>query len=110
MRQGEILGFFDGYYDNKESLKVSEWFNKQYGNIDDEFAPTMIALGQQPSFAYYIPIMDKWTLYISSIFILAMGLVLWNAGLLAGIRRYGEFGIRLAMGEEKGHVYKTLGR
>jgi putative ABC transport system permease protein len=46
--------------------------------------------------------------YISLVFILAMSLVLWNAGLLGGLRRYGEVGIRLAMGEEKGHVYRTL--
>jgi putative ABC transport system permease protein len=25
-----------------------------------------------------------------------------------GLRRYGEFGVRLAMGEEKNHVYRTL--
>jgi putative ABC transport system permease protein len=37
-----------------------------------------------------------------------MSLVLWNAGLLGGLRRYGEVGIRLAMGEEKGHVYRTM--
>jgi putative ABC transport system permease protein len=42
------------------------------------------------------------------VFMMAMALVLWNAGLLGGIRRYGEFGIRLAMGEEKKHVYSTL--
>jgi putative ABC transport system permease protein len=52
--------------------------------------------------------MDLWTVYISGIFVLAMALVLWNAGLLGGLRRYGEFGVRLAMGEEKGHLYRTL--
>jgi putative ABC transport system permease protein len=38
----------------------------------------------------------------------AMSLVLWNAGLLGGLRRYGEIGVRLAIGEEKGHVYRTM--
>ncbi|OGW26540.1 MAG: hypothetical protein A3K09_07575, partial [Nitrospinae bacterium RIFCSPLOWO2_12_FULL_47_7] len=33
------------------------------------------------------------------IFLLLMVLVLWNAGLLNGIHRYGEMGLRLAMGE-----------
>jgi putative ABC transport system permease protein len=37
-----------------------------------------------------------------------MSLVLWNAGLLGGLRRYGEVGVRLAMGESKGHVYRSL--
>ncbi len=42
------------------------------------------------------------------VFLVAMSIVLWNAGLLGGLRRYGEFGMRLAIGEEKGHVYRTM--
>jgi putative ABC transport system permease protein len=49
-----------------------------------------------------------WARYISLVFVVAMALVLWNAGLLGGLRRYGEVGVRLAMGEEKGHVYRTM--
>ncbi|KAF5075943.1 hypothetical protein DSECCO2_165780 [anaerobic digester metagenome] len=56
----------------------------------------------------YVSLLNTWTGIISSIFVLAMALVLWNAGLLGSFRRYGEFGVRLAMGEEKGHVYRTL--
>ena len=41
------------------------------------------------------------------IFIIAMSIVLWNTGLLGGLRRYSEFGVRLALGEEKKHIYKT---
>jgi putative ABC transport system permease protein len=37
-----------------------------------------------------------------------MSIVLWNTGLIGGLRRYQEFGIRLALGEEKGHIYKTM--
>jgi putative ABC transport system permease protein len=37
-----------------------------------------------------------------------MSLVLWNTGIIGGIRRYGEIGIRLAMGEAKSHIYKTM--
>ena len=42
------------------------------------------------------------------IFIMAMSIVLWNAGLLGGLRRYGEMGLRLAIGERKGHIYRSL--
>ena len=56
----------------------------------------------------YVNLADVWSYYISTIFIFAMALVLWNAGLLGGLRRYGEVGVRLAMGEEKGHVYRTM--
>jgi putative ABC transport system permease protein len=42
------------------------------------------------------------------VFVLAMSIVLWNTGLIGGLRRYGEVGIRLALGEEKGHIYRTM--
>tara|TARA_B100000029_G_scaffold127736_1_gene121362 strand:- start:516 stop:914 length:399 start_codon:yes stop_codon:yes gene_type:complete len=34
--------------------------------------------------------------------------VLWNMGLMNGLRRYGEIGLRLAMGESKGDVYRSM--
>jgi putative ABC transport system permease protein len=43
-----------------------------------------------------------------AVFLIAMSIVLWNTGLLGGLRRYGEFGMRLAIGESKRHVYSTL--
>ena len=37
-----------------------------------------------------------------------MSIVLWNAGLMSSLRRFGEFGVRLAIGEDKGHLYRSL--
>jgi putative ABC transport system permease protein len=37
-----------------------------------------------------------------------MSVVLWNAGLMGSLRRYGEIGVRLALGEPKGHVYRSM--
>jgi putative ABC transport system permease protein len=45
---------------------------------------------------------------IVAIFVTAMAIVLWNAGLMGSLRRYGEIGIRLAIGEDKGAVYRSL--
>ncbi|CAI2718525.1 ABC transporter permease [Nitrospina watsonii] len=42
------------------------------------------------------------------IFTFLMVLVLWNAGLLNGIHRYGEMGLRLAMGETHRHLVASL--
>jgi putative ABC transport system permease protein len=42
------------------------------------------------------------------IFVGAMSVVLWNTGLIGGLRRYQEFGIRLALGESKGKIYRSL--
>jgi putative ABC transport system permease protein len=68
----------------------------------------MKSLSQQGGLGTYVNLSKVWGLYISMVFVFAMSLVLWNAGLLGGLRRYGEIGIRLAMGEEKGHVYRTM--
>ena len=45
---------------------------------------------------------------IIGIFVFAMSIVLWNTGLTGGLRRYGEVGVRLAIGEDKGHVYRSM--
>jgi putative ABC transport system permease protein len=45
---------------------------------------------------------------VIAIFITAMTVVLWNAGLMGSLRRYGEIGVRLAIGESKGAVYRSL--
>jgi putative ABC transport system permease protein len=106
---GEILGFRkDGFYNNEEALKMAGLFNARYTKDSDEYAPVMKTLGQQGNMSFYINMSKYWATYISLIFVLAMSLVLWNAGLLGGLRRYGEIGVRLAMGEGKGHVYRTM--
>lgn len=106
---GEVIGFLPGnYYDNKQALSVTEAFNATYLGDLDEFAPVMKALSQQGTLGTYVQLTDVWSWYISLVFVLAMSLVLWNAGLLGALRRYGEVGIRLAMGEDKGHVYRSM--
>ena len=47
-------------------------------------------------------------LIIISVFMAIVIVVLWNLGLMNGLRRYGEIGIRLALGESKGHVYRSM--
>jgi putative ABC transport system permease protein len=34
--------------------------------------------------------------------------VLWNAGLIGSLRRYGEIGVRLAFGEGQTHLYRAM--
>lgn len=106
---GEIVGFLkEGYYNNDLSGQITARFNEKYSTSTDEFTPIMQSLAQQGNMGQYVALADAWTIYISMIFVFAMALVLWNAGLLGALRRYGEFGIRLAMGEEKKHVYQSL--
>jgi putative ABC transport system permease protein len=106
---GEIVGFLTGnFYDDDLAVKTAKTFNEKYEELTDEFAPVMKSLSQQGGLGTYVELSKVWALYISMVFVFAMSLVLWNAGLLGGLRRYGEIGIRLAMGEEKGHVYRTM--
>ncbi|MFO7865944.1 MAG: FtsX-like permease family protein [Candidatus Aminicenantes bacterium] len=106
---GEIVGFFeDGFYDDDLALKRAERFNAIYEDDPGEFAPVMKSLSRQGSMGPYVDMVKVWSWYITMVFVFAMSLVLWNAGLIGGLRRYGEIGVRLAMGEEKGHVYRTM--
>jgi len=106
---GEIPGFFKrGFYEDERAVEMAESFNSLHKVSDSEYAPIMKSLSQQGNMGQYVKMSKVWSTYISMIFVFAMSLVLWNAGLLGGLRRYGEVGIRLAMGEEKGHVYRTM--
>lgn len=106
---GEILGFAkNGVYNNDEAVSMAEGFNKKYQNADDEFAPFMESLRDQNNMGSYLDYVNSFSALFIIIFVIVMSIVLWNTGLIGGLRRYQEFGIRLALGEEKGHIYRTL--
>jgi len=106
---GEILGFFsdDIYYD-EQAILIAESFNKKFKKQDDQFSPQMGTLPNESGLIDYLVLVDAMSIIIVSIFVVAMSIVLWNAGLVGSLRRYGEIGVRLAVGEDKGHVYRTL--
>ena len=106
---GEILGFFnEGLYVDEKATAIANEFNEKYAGINDEFAPLMLRLRDQNNLDSYLEYVDGFASMFVTIFVLVMSIVLWNTGLLGGLRRYQEFGIRLALGEEKGHIYRTL--
>ncbi len=105
----EILGYFkDGEYDKIRATEVVSTFNPQYSKEDDEFSPQMFRLEQQAGLEEYLAMADNMGGIMITFFIIAMSIVLWNTGLLGGLRRYTEYGVRLALGEEKSHIYKTM--
>lgn len=106
---GEILGFYkDFVYRDKEAALLAEAFNERYRNQEDDLAPIMVTLKAQSGLADLLAMINVFSSVIILIFVAAMSIVLWNAGLMASLRRYGEIGLRLAMGESKGHLYTTL--
>jgi putative ABC transport system permease protein len=106
---GEILGFFKtGYYDDDLAIQTATDFNREFNTKPDQFSPVMITLKMQSGMEILVDYSSKMLGIMIFVFLIAMSIVLWNAGLLGGLRRYGEFGMRLAIGEEKGHVYRTM--
>jgi putative ABC transport system permease protein len=106
---GEIDGYFtEGFYDDDEATAYLGRFNDRYSAGGDEFSPVMLRLSDQEGMKMYIFLAESMGGIVTLVFMIAMSLVLWNAGLLGGLRRYGEIGVRLAIGEEKGHIYRTM--
>ena len=106
---GEILGFLPGgFYDNVRATRLADSFNAALQKEDDPFSPTMETLRQQSGLGEMVDMMNTVVGALVAIFVLAMCVVLWNAGLMGNIRRYGEIGVRLAMGEAKGRVYRSM--
>jgi putative ABC transport system permease protein len=106
---GEIVGYLaDNYYDEEKVAHVVTKFNSLFPASNDEYAPVIITLRQQNSLGKMIDQIKAVGAFAVFIFVLSMSLVLWNAGLLGGLRRYSEFGIRLAIGEDYSHIYKTM--
>ena len=106
---GELLGYLPGaVYNDEDAQELVESFNLKNANPSDEFAPVMLSLKEQNGLASYIDYVDYFAAIFVGVFVFAMSIVLWNTGLLGGLRRYKEFGIRLALGETKGHIYTTL--
>jgi putative ABC transport system permease protein len=104
----EVLGYFkDGIYNDVKAKQLEDSFNAKYSNKDDEFSPVMSRLIEEKGLGDYLKLADSAGTMMVSIFIIAMSIVLWNTGLLGGLRRYSEFGVRLALGEEKRHIYIT---
>ncbi len=106
---GGILGFLPNrVYDNEEALAIVEKFNAGHTDENDEFSPVMGNLVELSNLGGYLTYAGQFSTYLVVIFVIIMSIVLWNAGLLGGLRRYGEVGVRLAIGEPKGHIYRSL--
>ena len=106
---GEILGYFENnVYSDQRAKNVVATFNTQYEQDDDEFAPIMLRLADQNGLDSMLDYVASLIGAFIAIFVFAMSIVLWNAGLIGGLRRYGEVGLRLAIGENKSHVYASM--
>jgi putative ABC transport system permease protein len=106
---GELLGFFKiGYFDEAIANSVKGQFLQQE-RLDGEGNPLeLFSMTDQEGVGFYYALLDIYVVAIMAAMILVMSIVLWNAGLMSGLRRYGEIGVRLAMGESKAEIVRWL--
>ena len=113
---GEILGFFaDDVYHEERADAVAADFNlrsktptESAAKDGDQFLPVMGTLRTTSGLDEYLNLVGVFSNVIIGVFVFAMSIVLWNAGLTGSLRRYGEIGVRLAVGEDKRHIYLSL--
>jgi len=104
----EIFGFYhDMFYDDPAAVALTADFNTTHNRADDEYSLFMLALRDQQQMGQMLEYSNAVIWIMILMFMSVVILVLWNLGLMNGLRRYGEFGMRLAMGETKGHVFRT---
>lgn len=105
---GEILGFAaNGFFESQLAEQTVTQFSQR--QMQWEGQPlTMLSLKQQNGLGQYLDMVDVQGSIIVFVVVLAMSIVLWNTGLMSGIRRYGEIGIRLAIGESKWELYRSM--
>ena len=105
----EILGYENGlYFDDKETVTMRNVYNIQYSDTTDTYRPFMLALRDSNQMSTIVDFSNVIMFIIMSLFLFVVTLVLWNMGIMNGLRRYGEIGMRLAIGETKGHVFKSM--
>jgi len=105
---GELLGYFPKNYDAEKALQTKVVFNKKYFIKDDDFSPVMMTIHDDGFLGEYIQMGESMVGTVTVVFLLIMSIVLWNSGLLGALRRYGEVGVRLAIGEAKNHIYFAM--
>jgi putative ABC transport system permease protein len=104
----EILGYKqDLFFNDKQTVLLRNQYNMSF-NTDDIYRPFMLALRDSNQMSTIVDFSNVIMFIIMALFLIVVTLVLWNMGIMNGLRRYGEIGMRLAIGETKGHVYKSM--
>ena len=105
----EILGYKkDLFFNDKQTVLLRDQYNMRFSDTDDIYRPFMLALRDSNQMSTIVDFSNVIMFIIMALFLIVVTLVLWNMGIMNGLRRYGEIGMRLAIGETKGHVYKSM--
>ena len=106
----EIFGFTHSlFYNDDKAVNLRTNYNDSYSDTSNIFSPVMLALrDSSEQMGTMVDMVEIFLLIIGGVFLIIVTIVLWNMGLMNGLRRHGEFGLRLAMGESKGDVYRSM--
>jgi len=105
----EILGYTNSlYYEDQAAVALRTEYNINHNDSTDIFSPIMMALRDANQMGTMVDFSNAAMAIILVIFLVIVMIVLWNMGLMNGLRRYGEIGMRLAIGESKGQVYRSM--
>jgi putative ABC transport system permease protein len=105
----EILGYTHSlFYNDTAAVALRQKYNEINSDTTDIFSPIMMALRDANQMGTMVDYMSAATGLIVGVFLVIGMIVLWNMGLMNGLRRYGEIGMRLAIGESKGQVYRSM--
>ena len=103
-----VFGFLPrDQYDDKLATRLAAQYNDAHTG-GDQYAPVMETMRTASGLGSLFKLLGSVAAFVLLVFIVAMAVVLWNAGLMGSLRRYGEIGVRLAIGESKGAVYRSL--
>ena len=95
------------YYDDESAVTLRTDYNTKSDSLDI-FSPFMLALRDGSQMGTLVDMSGAMLAIMGGVFLVVVMVVLWNMGLMNGLRRYGEVGLRLAMGESKGQVYRSM--
>ena len=102
---------FDHYIKAKKSINsnLNTWMRSPPKGWAKDDHPIAISILDQQNMGSMVKTFTVIKSSVVGIFTFLMMLVLWNAGVLSGIHRYGEMGLRLAFGEPHWKLIFTLG-
>jgi putative ABC transport system permease protein len=90
----EILGYDKKlFFSDNSTVEIRDEFNSQYSDSSDVYRPFMLALRDSNQMGTIVDFSNVIMSIILGLFLIVVTLVLWNMGIMSGLRRYGEIGI-----------------
>ena len=103
------VSFFDyDKYRSRIESSLKELTNNHPSGWAKDDVPIVVSIQDQRNIRSHTEMFRVVRKYIIGVFLFLMVVVLWNAGILNGIHRYGEMGVRLAMGETHSRLIISL--